>query len=130
MHPAQFSRSLAAAWLLVTLAVFFLMQVGFSPFQAAVLAVWVASPIPVGYWLAKRISRSRAAWWIVTLGLGTSFAFGAWLYWDAFLGPSSRSESLSGLIVLHGPLYQLVLVLIALCIAWLVERRGGPVTRA
>jgi hypothetical protein len=51
-----------------------------------------------------------------------AFAFGAWLYWDAFLGPSSRTESLSGLVVLHGPLYQFVILAIALLAATLLNR--------
>jgi hypothetical protein len=47
---------------------------------------------------------------------------GAWLYWDAFLGRSSREESLSGLIVLHGPLYRLVVIGIGLLIASMLNR--------
>jgi hypothetical protein len=123
MDLAGISRLLAGAWLLVSIAVFFLMQIGFSPVQAAVLAVWVASPLPIAYWLGRRIAATPAAWWIVTLGLALAFVFGGWLYWDAFLGPSSRTESLSGLIVLHGPLYQFVLLGLSLLAAWIVDRR-------
>jgi hypothetical protein len=57
-------------------------------------------------------------------GLGVAFALGAWLYWDAFLGRSSREESLAGLIVLHAPIYQLVVLVVALMAAWLLGRSG------
>ncbi len=121
MNPEALSRLLAALWLLVSAAVFFLMQVGFSPLQAAFLAVWVALPIPGGYWVGRRIAVGGAAWWIIAIGLAAAFAFGAWLYWDAFLGPSSRTESLSGLVVLHGPLYQFAVLAAALSAARLVD---------
>ena len=125
MNLPGISRLLAGAWLLVSAGVFFLMQAGFSGAQAAVLAIWVALPLPLAYWVGRRVASTRAAWRIATTGLAVAFVLGAWLYWDAFLGPSSRTESLSGLIVLHGPLYQAVLLALALLAAWIVERRSA-----
>lgn len=123
MGLAQISKVLALLWLPICLAVFFLMQVGFSPVQALILTVWIAIPLPLAYWAATRFATTQRAWAIVTAGLAIAFAGGAWLYWDAFLGPSSRTESLSGLIVLHAPLYQFVLLTLALLGAWISQRR-------
>ena len=64
------------------------------------------------------------AWTAVVAGLAATFALGAWLYWDAFLGRSRREESLAGLIVLVAPIYQLVVLAVALVMAWLLSRPG------
>jgi hypothetical protein len=125
MGLARISRLLALLWPFVCLAVFFLMQVGFSQLQALVLTVWIAVPLPLAYWVATRFATTSTAWSIVTGGLAVAFAGGAWLYWDAFLGPSSRTESLSGLIVLHAPIYQLVLLALAL-LAARISQRSNP----
>src|SRR6187549_42708 len=103
MGLAQISKVLALLWPVVCLGVFFLMQVGFSPAHALVLTVWIALPLPLAYWAATRFATTQRAWAFVAGGIAIAFAGGAWLYWDAFLGPSSRTESLSGLIVLHAP---------------------------
>jgi hypothetical protein len=68
------------------------------------------------------VATAPRAWVAIIVGLAVAFVFGAWLYWDAFLGPSSREESLSGLVVLHGPLYQSVILAIALPAATLLNR--------
>ncbi len=70
------------------------------------------------------MAATPSAWGAIVVGLALAFAFGAWLYWDAFLGPSSRTESLSGLVVLHGPLYQSVILAVALLAAWLLSREA------
>ena len=86
----------------------------------------MAAPLPLAYWIGSRLAATSQAWVAIVVGLALAFAFGAWLYWDAFLGPSSRTESLSGLVVLHGPLYQAVILAIALLTAWLLSRRARP----
>lgn len=118
------ARILAVAWVLLSVGVYFLMLNGFKPQQALVLLLWVAAPLPIAYWIGRRLAVTARAWAAIVTGLALAFAFGAWLYWDAFLGPSSRTESLSGLVVLHGPLYQAVILGIALLTAWLLGRSG------
>jgi hypothetical protein len=77
--------------------------------------------------VGHRIARSESPPRIVLAGLAIAAVLAIWLYWDAFLGPGSRTESLAGLIVLFAPLYQAVVIGIALVIAWLVDRRRrGP----
>ena len=102
--------------------VYFLMLNGFKPGQALILAPWVAAPLPVGYWAGSKIAQTPAAWATVLGGLAVAFVMGAWLYWDAFLGRSSREESLAGLIVLVAPIYQFVVIGIALVVAALLNR--------
>jgi hypothetical protein len=82
----------------------------------------VAAPLPVGYWAGSKLARTPAAWAAILGGLAVAFAMGAWLYWDAFLGRSSREESLAGLIVLVAPIYQFVVIGIALVVAALLNR--------
>jgi hypothetical protein len=88
------------------------------------LAVWVAAPLPVAYGAGRWLAKTRGAWTAVVAGLAVAFTLGAWLYWDAFLGRSSREESLAGLIVLVAPIYQLVVLAAALIAAWPLSRSG------
>ena len=122
MALVNLSRLLAIAWVPLSVWVYFLMLNGFKPGQALILAPWVAAPLPLGYWAGSRIARAAPAWRAVLGGLGVAFAMGAWLYWDAFLGRSSREESLAGLIVLVAPIYQFVVIGIALVVALLLNR--------
>jgi hypothetical protein len=124
MPLVAIARILAVAWVLLSVGVFFLMLNGFKPQQALVLLLWVAAPLPLAYSIGSRLATTSQAWVAIVVGLALAFAFGAWLYWDAFLGPSSRTESLSGLVVLHGPLYQAVILAIALLTAWRLSRRA------
>jgi hypothetical protein len=124
MSLVNLARFLAGAWVVLSCGVFALMLNGFRPFQAVILAVWVAAPLPIAYWVGSRLAKTRGAWMAVVAGLGVAFALGAWLYWDAFLGRSSREESLAGLIVLVAPIYQLVVLAVALVAAWLPSRSG------
>ena len=125
MPLVNVARLLAVAWMLLSVWVFLLMLNGFKPQQALILLLWVAAPLPLAYWIGSRFAATPSAWGAIVVGLALAFAFGAWLYWDAFLGPSSRTESLSGLVVLHGPLYQSVILTMALLAASLLSRRSG-----
>jgi hypothetical protein len=122
MPLVNVARILAGAWVILSCGVFVLMLRGFKPHQALVLLFWVAAPLPLAYWIGSRVATAPRAWVAIIVGLAVAFVFGAWLYWDAFLGPSSREESLSGLVVLHGPLYQSVILAIALPAATLLNR--------
>jgi hypothetical protein len=122
MSLVTIARIIAIAWVLLSVGVYFLMLNGFTPLQALVLLFWVAAPLPLAYWIGSRVAATSRAWVAVVIGMALAFAFGGWLYWDAFLGPSSRTESLSGLVVLHGPLYQAVILAIALLTGWRLSR--------
>ncbi len=125
MPLVAIARILAIAWLALSAGVYFQMLNGFTPQQALILLPWVAAPLPLAYGIGSRLAATPQAWVAIVVGLALAFAFGAWLYWDAFLGPSSRTESLSGLVVLHGPLYQAVILAVALLAAWRLSRPGA-----
>jgi hypothetical protein len=124
MSLVNVGRFLAGAWVLLSCGVFVLMLNGFKPHQAVILAVWVAAPLPIAYGAGRWLAKTRGTWTAVVAGLAVAFALGAWLYWDAFLGRSSREESLAGLIVLVAPIYQLVVLAVALIAAWPLSRSG------
>jgi len=99
----------------------------FGPAWRLPLCLWASTPVPLGYWVGRRITRSESPRRIVLVGLAIAAVLAIWLYWDAFLGPSSRTQSLAGLVVLFAPLYQALVIGMALVIAWLVDRRRrGP----
>lgn len=125
----QISRFLAVLWLALCVGLYFLLQSNFRPGEALLFALWAALPLPLAYSAGTLLVATARGWTVIAAGLAVAFAFGAWLYWDAFLGPSSRTESLAGLIVLHAPLYQFVLLAAASVAAWFIERRG-PSRRA
>ncbi len=122
MSLVNVARFLAGAWVLLSCGVFVAMLNGFKPHEAVILAVWVAVPLPIAYGAGRWLAKTRRSWTAVVAGLAVAFAMGAWLYWDAFLGRSSREESLAGLIVLVAPIYQLVVLALALVAAWLLSR--------
>jgi hypothetical protein len=122
MSLVNVARFLAGAWVLLSCGVFVAMLNGFKLHEAVILAVWVAAPLPIAYGAGRWLAKTRRAWTAVVAGLAVAFALGAWLYWDAFLGRSSREESLAGLIVLVAPIYQLVVLALALVAAWLLSR--------
>jgi hypothetical protein len=124
MSLVNVGRFLAGAWVLLSCGAFVLMLNGFKPHEAVILAAWVAAPLPIAYGAGSRLAKTRGAWTAVVAGLAVAFALGAWLYWDAFLGRSSREESLAGLIVLVAPIYQLVVLALALVAAWGLSRSG------
>ena len=122
MRLVNGARILVGVWVILSCGVFVLMLNGFKPYQALILLLWVAAPLPLAYLIGSRLAATPKSWGAIVVGLALAFAFGAWLYWDAFLGPSSRTESLSRLVVLHGPLYQFVILAIALLAATLLNR--------
>lgn len=96
---------------------------GFDLFEIWIrplLALWIAAPLPLAYWLGTKIGRGRAAFAIVLTGMAIAFALSVWAYWEITWGETRRTESMSGLLFLFGPLYQYALLLIALFAAWFV----------
>ena len=96
----------------------------FRPFQYIASAVWAGLPIPLGWWIGRKLARGTTALAVLVAILAVLWALATWLYWDAFLGPSSRTESLAGLIVLFAPLYQWIVIVVMLPIVWLIGRRA------
>jgi hypothetical protein len=86
------------------------------------LLVWIAVPIPLVYWLGRKLARTNVSFAIVLFGLLIAFAFAVWVYWDITWGPARRTESMSGLMFLFGPLYQFVWLAVILLIAALTAR--------
>ena len=93
MRLVNVARILVGVWVILSCGVFVLMLNGFKPYQALILLLWVAAPLPLAYWIGSRLAATPRAWGAIVVGLALAFAFGAWRYWDAFLGPSSRTES-------------------------------------
>jgi hypothetical protein len=103
---------------------------GLDSYEAALrplIFVWIAVPLALGYWLGARLARTNASFAMVLFGLFVAFAFSAWAYWDITWGPSRRTESLSGLLFIFAPLYQLgwlaVIVLIAAAVGRVVPAK-------
>jgi hypothetical protein len=86
------------------------------------ILVWMAVPIPLAYWLGTKLARTSASFAIVLLGLLAAFAFAAWAYWEITWGLSRQTESMSGLLFIFAPVYQLVGSAIALAVAAIVGR--------
>jgi hypothetical protein len=87
-----------------------------------VILLWIAVPIPLAYWLGTKLARTNASFAVLLFGLFVAFAFVAWAYWDITWGPARRAESMSGLLFIFGPLYQLGWLTVVLLIAALIGR--------
>jgi hypothetical protein len=121
-HLITAGRILAAAGVLLA-AFYGLFDLdGYPGVQRPLVALWAAAPLPVAYWLGRKLARTTASLAIVVAGLALACASAAWFYWDATYGPSSRSESLAGLIFVLWPLYQYAGLAIVLVIAWLAGK--------
>jgi hypothetical protein len=105
-------------------AVYFFL--GFENFEAWLrvpIALWIAAPLALAYWLGMRIARGHAAFAVVLAAMAIAFAVSGWAYWEITWGETARRESLAGLMFLFGPLYQYALLAAALVVAWIVGRR-------
>jgi hypothetical protein len=87
--------------------------------------IWIAAPIPFACWLGTRLARTNASFAVVLFGLFIAFVFGAWAYWGITWGAARRTESMSGLLFIFGPLYQLGWLVMALLIAALIGRSAA-----
>jgi hypothetical protein len=107
--------------------IFFLGLDLFEFWTRPLIALWIAAPLPLAYWLGVRLARGRLAFAIVLAAMLVAFVFSAWAYWEITWGESRQTESMSGLLFLFGPLYQYALLAIALLIAWLtgLKERAG-----
>lgn len=122
MSLVNLARALAGAWVLVSLVVFALMVEGVELHKAFPLTFWVAAPLPLAYWVGSRLSRTTASWGVLVAGLAAAFVFGAWAYWDAFLGPGAREQGVAGMAVLVVPVNQAAALVVAVVVAWFLSR--------
>jgi hypothetical protein len=96
----------------------------FRPAERVIVGVWVAAPIPIGAWVSARFVDRRGTW--LALGsLAVALVGAQYVYWDAFLGPTSRRESLGGLVVLPLPALQIGWLVFTLAAARYVGRQSG-----
>jgi len=86
------------------------------------ILVWMSVPIPLAYWLGTKFARTSTSFAIVLLGLIAALAFAAWAYWEITWGVSRHTESMSGLLFVFAPLYQLGGLAAVLTIAAIVGR--------
>lgn len=95
---------------------------GYEPRQWLPIALWAGAPLPLAAWLGGKLAGSHQAQRILTVGLGLALALGLFGLWDVTLGPG-RNESLSGLVVITMPAYQIALLAPTLMTLWLVRRK-------
>jgi hypothetical protein len=94
---------------------------GYEPRQWLPIALWAGVPLPLAAWLGGKLVGTYRAQRILTVGLGIALALGLFGLWDVILGPG-RNESLSGLVVITMPAYQIALLAPTLMTLWLVRR--------
>jgi hypothetical protein len=94
---------------------------GYLPRQWLPIALWAGMPMPLSCWLGAKLARTRLAARVMATGLGAALALGAFGLWDVTLGPGQH-ESLSGLIVITVPAYQLAVLAVTLVATWLAAR--------
>jgi hypothetical protein len=100
---------------------------GFDLFEGWIrplLGIWIAAPLPLAYWFGVKIARTRAAFALVLAAMAIAFAVSVWAYWEITWGETRRTESMSGLLFVFGPLYQYALLSVAALAAWLAGRRA------
>jgi hypothetical protein len=95
---------------------------GYEPRQWLPIALWAGLPMPLTAWLGGKLAGTPQAQRILAMGLGVGLALGLFGLWDVTLGPG-RNESLSGLVVITMPAYQIALLAPTLMAMWLVRRR-------
>jgi hypothetical protein len=95
---------------------------GYLVQQYLPIFLWAVLPAAAVYWLGTRLLAAALPAKLLCAGLGVALTLGLFGAWDVFLGPG-RDEPLSGLIVIAAPAYQNFVLLVALFVAWLVERR-------
>jgi hypothetical protein len=98
---------------------------GLDSYEASLrpfIFVWIAVPIALGYWLGAKLARTNASFAVVLFGLFVAFAFSAWVYWDITWGRAAREESMSGLLFIFAPVYQLGWLAVVLLVAAVVGR--------
>jgi hypothetical protein len=98
---------------------------GFETWMRVPVAIWIALPLALAYWLGMRVARTQASFRLVLVAMAMAFGVSVWAYWEITWGETARRESLAGLLFIFGPLYQYGLLVPALAVAWLMSRRAA-----
>ena len=79
------------------------------------LCLWQIVPLPIAWWIGRRVARTTAALVVLLAGMALVVASEA-NYWDAF--PPNVA---SGLVVTVVPMFQLLFLAVIVFIAWLTS---------
>ena len=79
------------------------------------LSLWQIVPLPIAWWIGRRVARTTAALVVLLAGMALVVASEA-NYWDAF--PPNVA---SGLVVIVVPMFQLLFLAVIVFIAWLTS---------
>jgi hypothetical protein len=79
------------------------------------LCLWQIVPLPIAWWIGRRVARTTAALVVLLAGMALVVASET-SYWDAF--PPNVA---SGLVVTVVPMFQLLFLAVIVFIAWLTS---------
>jgi len=99
-----------------------------APWQIAVAAgfgAWACLPFALAWVAAGRLRGHALALLVLGAGLVAAAGFGAFVYASAYI-LTDKPDAQAGLVFLAVPLYQLGAVLVAVALAFLIRRLGGP----
>ena len=116
-------RLVAAAGCLAALWDYSVFAFGF-PDMRILVALWALASFPVAYALSRWLAPGPRATRVALAGMVAMLALAVWTYMDAVRSFQDQTESLSGLVVIFGPLWHYALFAPFLLAAWIVERRG------
>lgn len=94
------------------------------PRYAPLVGLWAVAPFPLAYVMARWLAPGETGLKIAVGGFAATLIFITWAYADAIRSFRDMTESLSGLVVIFGPVWQYVLFALALLAAWFFDRRS------
>lgn len=118
-------RFVTLAGVAVALWCFNVFAFGYPDFTI-LFGFWAAAPLPFAYILTRPVARRPTSRKILLAGFGAALVLALWTYVDAVRGLRDGTESLSGLIVIFGPIYQYLLLTPFLLTALWIEIRTAP----
>ncbi len=81
------------------------------------LCIWSIVPLPIAWWIGRRIARSTAALAVLVAGMALALAYEACIFWGAF--PLDVAASLG---VIGTPLFQMLFLAVIVLFAWVTDR--------
>lgn len=81
------------------------------------LCIWSIAPLPIAWWIGRRIARATAALAVLVAGMALALAYEACIFWGAF--PLNVAASLA---VIGTPLFQTLFLAVIVLFAWLTGR--------
>ena len=118
-------RAIAAAGTLVALWDYSVFAFGYPDYRL-LFALWAVAPFPAVYGLSRWLAPGTVATRVAACGMLAMLGLATWTYADAVKSFNDQTESLSGLIVIFGPLWQYAVFAPFLLVARLVQRRAAP----